>query len=275
MERLSHAAAFLVIINQVMRTSSLAVTYSGYVIDNLCYDRVIDGIPALDLSDILFRPQDHKVYCMRDVARCINSGFYLAYRCPDGSYRPRFQLDETVSHGNTLSLIQSTSTSVGLAITVTGDASSGSIHGGTVVECFGSDCDGVCSGDCGNTSALCATSSSTSSSFSSSTSLTTEASTARTSSSTTSPSSLPSSTSHTAEASDGTDSTDSTVAASTSSSHTSSSTSHTAEASDLSEVNSTTSGAVAPDMTDSAPSAASVASRWLPLAVVAMVSVGH
>mmetsp|Transcript_3531 Transcript_3531/g.8792 ORF Transcript_3531/g.8792 Transcript_3531/m.8792 type:complete len:183 (+) Transcript_3531:111-659(+) len=140
---------------QLMGTMSLEVVYSGYVIDNLCYDRVSSGQNALDGTDVILRPQDHTVHCLRDIPGCIASGFYLAYRCPDGSYRPRFQLDETVSHDNILALIQSTGSNAGLLATVTGEANGGSIVGGTVVQCTGSECDGACSGDCGDTAGLC------------------------------------------------------------------------------------------------------------------------
>mmetsp|Transcript_25393 Transcript_25393/g.59084 ORF Transcript_25393/g.59084 Transcript_25393/m.59084 type:complete len:198 (+) Transcript_25393:102-695(+) len=125
------------------------VVYSGYVVDNLCYNRVEGGGRGLDGSDVINAPADHTVHCLRDIADCYNSGFYVAVRCADGSYRKRFTLEHPNTHSSVFSLISSTNTVAGLKITVTGtNAGGGSIQNGVATECTGNDCDGACTGDC-------------------------------------------------------------------------------------------------------------------------------
>mmetsp|Transcript_55492 Transcript_55492/g.132287 ORF Transcript_55492/g.132287 Transcript_55492/m.132287 type:complete len:368 (-) Transcript_55492:253-1356(-) len=147
----------------VARTLSLAslasavsgnvVTYSGYIIDYLCYDKCVTASSscdkcALDRTDVIRSPQDHLVHCIRDVSVCIDSTYYLAENvgtadAPD--YRPRYELD-SLGNANALDVIKASGRNRGLFVTATGvDDGLGRLTGANMSECFG-NCDGICLG---------------------------------------------------------------------------------------------------------------------------------
>jgi hypothetical protein len=89
----------------------------GYLSDKYCWD--LPGSVALDGARMRTNPERHTVHCMRDVARCRESGFMIlrqvAQVCgngwcdisADGDYEPVYQLD-AAGNEQALALLDST-----------------------------------------------------------------------------------------------------------------------------------------------------------------------
>mmetsp|Transcript_41574 Transcript_41574/g.75347 ORF Transcript_41574/g.75347 Transcript_41574/m.75347 type:complete len:367 (+) Transcript_41574:56-1156(+) len=130
------------------------VSYSGYIIDYLCYDKCETASSscdkcALDRTDVIRSPKDHLVHCIRDVSVCIDSKYYLAENIgttdsPD--YRPRFEMD-AAGNAYALDVIKASQRNRGLLVTAVGvDQGGGRLQVANMTECFGSSCDGICLG---------------------------------------------------------------------------------------------------------------------------------
>lgn len=137
--------------------SAGAVAYSGYLIDNLCYQKC-ESAPsptcAPDGTNVITHPEEHTVACML-IEPCVASGYYLAKNTQAGGaeahYQAKFRLDAAGNAG-ALAVLRGTATTKGLKVTVHGqNDGAGVIVNATVAECAGSVCDGgdgVCDGDC-------------------------------------------------------------------------------------------------------------------------------
>ena len=77
----------------------LLEVHEGYLIDLYCLSLASFPI-ALDGAHLLNSPEDHKVYCMRDVPQCRQGGFGL-WKKVDGAYDLAFSFDDA---GNKFSL---------------------------------------------------------------------------------------------------------------------------------------------------------------------------
>jgi len=151
-------ATLVAVLPQHAASTANLVTYSGYLIDFLCYDKCETSSSscdkcALDKTDVIRSPQDHLVHCIRDVSVCIDSNYYLAENrgtadAPD--YRPRYELD-SFGNANALDVIKASGRNEGLLVTAVGlDDGAGRLIVANITECFGTSCDGICTGCASN-----------------------------------------------------------------------------------------------------------------------------
>jgi len=134
--------------------AGVPLTYSGYIIDYECYDRVLAGGAAPDTSNIIMDPTDHKAVCLLldgqdGTPPCEPNGYYLAEDCGGGNYHPKFSLSlDPVSHANAKTFLQGLEgTSNNIKVTVHGTNYNGVLRGATFQACSGMECDGVCTPD--------------------------------------------------------------------------------------------------------------------------------
>lgn len=79
--------------------AAVDVTASGYVVDNLCWDRcTASGKPygntcAPDKARLLTNPEEHTIHCMIDLPECKNSGFIMLEKGADGVYTKKYEFD--------------------------------------------------------------------------------------------------------------------------------------------------------------------------------------
>jgi len=79
--------------------AAVAVTYSGYVVDQLCWDRCnAFGKPygdkcAPDKARLLTNPEEHTVHCMIDMPPCKDSGFVMLEAGSNGMYTAKYTFD--------------------------------------------------------------------------------------------------------------------------------------------------------------------------------------
>jgi len=128
--------------------------YKGYLIDIYCYDVVAGGGKAIDGTDVIKEPWTHTVHCLRDLPQCRT--YYLAENRGNGTtndYRMKYVLD---AEGNrrALDLLRATTRNANFTVTASGlHDGKGNLINATFEECFGDQCDGVCSGSCAQDSA--------------------------------------------------------------------------------------------------------------------------
>lgn len=124
------------------------VTFTGYVTDNLCFDKcqvAFNGQPgsgcdkcALDKTNVITNPEDHTVHCIRDVKACIDSGYSLLQNAgtaaaPD--FQIRLKLDDA-GNSEVFKLIETTQLHAGLSVVATGtDNGDGVLRGATFTQC--------------------------------------------------------------------------------------------------------------------------------------------
>jgi len=125
------------------------VEYKGYLIDIYCYRLVRWGWRAFDGTDVIREPWTHTVHCLRDVPQCRT--YYLAENRGTGTtknYRMKFVLD-AVGNQRALDLIRATRREKNFTVTARGiHDGKGNLNNAMFEECFGDQCDGVCSGSC-------------------------------------------------------------------------------------------------------------------------------
>jgi len=130
--------------------SLVPITYSGYIIDNECYDRVLAGGSAPDGSNIVSDPAAHQAKCLLldgtgGTPPCEPNGYYLAMDCGGGNYHKKFSLVDPVSHANAVAYIQTLGNNDNdLKVTVHGFNDHGTLKDAVFTACTGMDCDGVC-----------------------------------------------------------------------------------------------------------------------------------
>ena len=66
-------------------------TYTGYMVDNLCWDAPNHQSPDGSFMDV--NPQDHTKMCLL-MPPCIASGYSILEMQADGKYAPKYSLDE-------------------------------------------------------------------------------------------------------------------------------------------------------------------------------------
>ena len=69
------------------------ISVTGYIYDNYCLN-MASGI-AFDGTNVTYGVPDHTIACMTKVQKCIDSGFVLRQRNPDGSYNVAYQLSNS------------------------------------------------------------------------------------------------------------------------------------------------------------------------------------
>ena len=83
-------------------TNAAEVAFTGYLIDIYCWDQPEHiGIDNARLGN---SPEDHKVYCLRDIPACVNGGYAVLVEDDSISpytYQIKYRLD---SNGNELAL---------------------------------------------------------------------------------------------------------------------------------------------------------------------------
>ena len=130
-----------------------AVTYHGRLVDWECWNRMRSGRSTLDGSDIINSPQDHTKHCLK-VGICMQSGYYLAVKCSNGSYAPLFNLaEDDVTRAAVKEWVDALpdNSEGDVSVTVTGHNNNGTIESGSIVACTGTaaECDvGTCVGAC-------------------------------------------------------------------------------------------------------------------------------
>lgn len=141
-------------------TEAVQVTYSGFVVDNLCFDKCQVSFPgcencALDGTNVITQPEEHTVHCIRDVQACVDSGYALMQNAGDPlnpNYKIRYSFDG-ISNQRVVELINDSPLLNGFAVTAVGeDTGDGVLRNANFVACNTSatDCtSGICeSGNC-------------------------------------------------------------------------------------------------------------------------------
>lgn len=106
------------------------VTHTGFLTDILCWELE----DAVDGANMRTAPEAHTVHCMRDLQKCIDSGFGVLER-PEGEtdYQLKYRLDER-GNQNALALLQQTSKRANFIVTVRGDEHGDVLRNAEVVE---------------------------------------------------------------------------------------------------------------------------------------------
>jgi len=139
-------------------------TVSGYLLDVFCYERAKRGGKALDGADIIKRPWEHTIHCLRDLPQCRAGGYYVAYNKGNATgrqgrdYDIKYKLDNA-SNAKVLEMLDALPKSDSdngpgnFKITAIGTVSSAGIMSlSNIQRCFGGSCDSSCQGqDCGIT----------------------------------------------------------------------------------------------------------------------------
>jgi len=134
------------------------ITYSGYLIDNMCYDKCFAAEAtcphcALDKTNVIRRPEEHHYKCLL-APYCRENGFYLAKNVgteSDPNYRPLFLLGPKASM-QAMKLLKAAVAinpkQTGFMVTVTGQKDGYSLTNAKLTQCKGGKaaCDGVCIG---------------------------------------------------------------------------------------------------------------------------------
>ena len=108
------------------------VSFTGYLVDIFCWDK--PNHLAIDGAKLDTEPEAHTVHCLRDIQRCIDSGYALLEKAAGASrYTLKYRLD-AAGNAKALTIIKSTASTNNFRVTVTGTVSGDTIRVSTLKE---------------------------------------------------------------------------------------------------------------------------------------------